>query len=182
MGEFESLATEMSIGIGGDLRSGNAQNFKGRIKEIVLFEDALSAAEISTLYNKGAAEVGKDILAHYDLTNAKVGKTIVDISGNDYHAFDPEVGPVIEETEAPVETAAPETAAPETEAPVETEAPETEAPETEPEVVETVPAETAAPETAAPETEAPQTFDFGVAAVVVAVIAAAGFVAAKKKN
>ena len=182
MGEFESLATEMSIGIGGDLRSGNAQNFKGRIKEIVLFEDALSAAEISTLYNKGAAEVGKDILAHYDLTNAKVGKTIVDISGNDYHAFDPEVGPVIEETEAPVETAAPETAAPETEAPVETEAPETEAPETEPEVAETVPAETEAPETAAPETEAPQTFDFGVAAVVVAVIAAAGFVAAKKKN
>ncbi len=87
IGEFESLATEMPIGIGGDLRGGNGQNFKGRIREIVLFEDALTPMEISTLYNNGAAAVGKDILAHYDLTNAVVGEDIEDISGNGYTAF-----------------------------------------------------------------------------------------------
>ena len=87
------------------------------------------------------------------------------------------------------------TEAPETEAPVvETEAPvvETEAPETEAEVVETEAPETEAEvvETAAPETEAevvetpaaPQTFDFGVIAVIAAVVSAAGFAVSKKRN
>ena len=75
------------------------------------------------------------------------------------------------------------TEAPETEAPVvETEAPvvETEAPETEAEVVET-----AAPETEAEVVEtpaAPQTFDFGVIAVIAAVVSAAGFAVSKKRN
>ncbi|MBQ7931295.1 MAG: hypothetical protein IJ334_09820, partial [Clostridia bacterium] len=77
---------------------------------------------------------------------------------------------------------------------VETEAPvvETEAPETEAEVVETEAPETEAEvvETAAPETEAevvetpaaPQTFDFGVIAVIAAVVSAAGFAVSKKRN
>ncbi|MBQ8511363.1 MAG: discoidin domain-containing protein [Clostridia bacterium] len=76
------------------------------------------------------------------------------------------------ETDAPVETEAEavETEAPETEAEAvetEAEAVETEAPaETEPEAVE--------------EPEAPQTFDFGVAAVVAAIVSLAGYAVSKK--
>ncbi|MBQ8187074.1 MAG: hypothetical protein IJ037_09445, partial [Clostridia bacterium] len=68
-----------------------------------------------------------------------------------------------------------ETEAPETEA----EVVETEAPETEAEAVETeAPAETE-PE-AVEEPEAPQTFDFGVAAVVAAIVSLAGYAVSKK--
>lgn len=84
--EFESLATETTIGIGGDLRSGNAQYFKGRIREIVLFEEALGADQISTLFKDGAGAVGEAALAHYDLTGAEHGRDIEDISGNGYTA------------------------------------------------------------------------------------------------
>ncbi len=87
MGEFETLATEMPIGIGGDLRGGNAQYFKGRIREIVLFENPLSPADIRTLYKDGVAAVNEDLVAHYDLTKAEAGKDIEDISGNGYTAF-----------------------------------------------------------------------------------------------
>ena len=86
MGEFETIATEMPIGIGGDLRSGNAQYFKGRIREIALFEDPLTPMEIKTLYKDGAAAVDKDLVARYDLTNAEAGKDIEDTSGNGYTA------------------------------------------------------------------------------------------------
>ncbi len=85
-GEFETLATESSIGIGGDLRSGNGQYFKGRIREIVLYEDVLTAEEIADVYKNGAAAPGKTMVAHYDLTNAEVGKDIPDLSGNNYTA------------------------------------------------------------------------------------------------
>ena len=87
IGEFETLATEMTLGVGGDLRGGNAQYFKGKIREIALFEDALTPLEIDTLYKKGAAAVGKDLVAHYDLTKAEAGKDIEDLSGNNYTVF-----------------------------------------------------------------------------------------------
>lgn len=87
IGEFETLATEMTMGIGGDLRVGNAQYFKGRIKEIALFEEPLAPADIRTLYKNGVAAVDEDLVAHYDLTNAEAGKDIEDVSGNGYTAF-----------------------------------------------------------------------------------------------
>ena len=52
--------------IGGDLRDGNGQYFKGRMLQIELFENALSAKEVKRLYNAGADKTGKNVLAIYE--------------------------------------------------------------------------------------------------------------------
>ena len=86
-GEFETFATEINVAVGGDLRSGNAQYFKGRIREVALFENVLTADEVAALYKDGVNAVGGKIVAYYDLTNAKPGKNIKDLSGNGFDLF-----------------------------------------------------------------------------------------------
>ncbi|MBQ3125906.1 MAG: metallophosphoesterase [Clostridia bacterium] len=73
--------------IGGDLRSGNAQYFKGRIREIALFSEVLTASKVETLYKEGAAAVGKELIAYYDLSNVKANEDIKDTTGNGNTVF-----------------------------------------------------------------------------------------------
>ena len=66
--------------IGGDPRGGNAQCFKGAIREIAVFADARDAFDIEMDMSSPLGEDG--LLAYYDLSDAKTGENITDLSGN----------------------------------------------------------------------------------------------------
>ena len=67
--------------IGGDLRSGNVQYFKGKIASVTVFSDARSAAEIAADMNSVPLE-DECLIAHYDLEGKQKAMVIEDLSGN----------------------------------------------------------------------------------------------------
>ena len=67
--------------LGGDLRSGNEQFFKGRIKNVALYSEALTESEAVSL----ATATKKPILS-YNLDGLNAPETIKDGSGNGYDA------------------------------------------------------------------------------------------------
>ena len=67
--------------LGGDLRSGNEQFFKGRIKNVALYSEALTESEAVSL----ATATKKPILS-YNLDGLNAPETIKDGSGNGYEA------------------------------------------------------------------------------------------------
>ena len=68
--------------IGGDVRGGNAQYFKGEIREIAVFSTTRSAYDIEIDMLSPEGEDG--LLAYYDLTELTAGSDIRDLSGNGY--------------------------------------------------------------------------------------------------
>ena len=64
--------------IGGDPRGGNAQYFKGEIREIAVFSDARDADDIEMDMITPAGE--ETLLAHYDLNGHQSGENITDLS------------------------------------------------------------------------------------------------------
>lgn len=72
--------------LGGDLRSGNSQYFKGSIGSLAMWSDARSAAEIAADAAKTSFSVETDdaLLFAYDLTGATVAERFTDLSGNGY--------------------------------------------------------------------------------------------------
>lgn len=69
--------------LGGDLRSGNEMFFRGRIKNVALFSDARTAAEIKA----DMTSVGKDgLICSYELDGLNAPDKIEDKSGNGYNA------------------------------------------------------------------------------------------------
>lgn len=65
--------------LGGDLRIGNTDYFKGEIKSVALYGDARTAEEIAA--DMAAPAIGdSDLIAAYDLT--VVADTLTDLSGN----------------------------------------------------------------------------------------------------
>ena len=68
------------MGIGGDLRSGNAQYFKGEIRSIAVYSDARTTTEVAADKNEYGSE---NLIALYDLTSSRGGR-IADNSGNNY--------------------------------------------------------------------------------------------------
>ena len=67
--------------LGGDLRSGNEQYFKGRIKSVALYNEALSASEAANL-----SSVTKTAICSYDLNGLTAPELITDKSGNGFDA------------------------------------------------------------------------------------------------
>ncbi len=68
--------------IGKDFR--NEYYFKGRIKNLALYTEALSATEIAASFNNGVGTHTEDLLACYDLTDADGVSNITDLTGNGY--------------------------------------------------------------------------------------------------
>lgn len=69
--------------LGGDLRSGNAQYFKGRIKNVALYDDARTADEIKA----DMTAAGKDgLICSYELDGLSAPTSVSDKSGNGYDA------------------------------------------------------------------------------------------------
>ena len=77
------LVTSNAHVLGGDCRSGNAQYFKGRIKNVALYSDARTADEIKA----DMTSVGKDgLILAYELDGLTNPEKIEDKSGNGYNA------------------------------------------------------------------------------------------------
>ncbi len=69
--------------LGGDLRSGNEQYFKGRIKNVALYDDARTADEIKS----DMTAAGKDgLICSYELDGLSAPEIISDKSGNGFDA------------------------------------------------------------------------------------------------
>ena len=137
--------------IGGDFRGGNGQYFKGTIYKVDLYSDALTADQI-------ASGNGTGLLASYDFTT-EANKS-ADLSGNGYDLISEmdflNEGSVI--SEEPTEPTYIDPA------------PAKEAPTTSSQLDEVLEAKA----------EAPNTFDFGVVAVIAAVISLGGFAVSRK--
>ena len=67
--------------LGGDLRSGNEQFFKGRIKNVALYSEALTESEAVSL-----ATATKKLILSYNLDGLNAPESIEDKSGNGYDA------------------------------------------------------------------------------------------------
>ena len=68
--------------IGGDLRSGNAQYFKGAIESVAVYSDTRTQAEIKASMN-GVDTADSNLLAYYRASDLK-GAYLSDASGNGY--------------------------------------------------------------------------------------------------
>ena len=82
IGNFDVAAVKKSIALGGDFRSGNSQNFKGKIRQVTLFKEKLTDAEIKDLYSDSYGSIKDKLIANYDLKNAINNRDIIDNSGN----------------------------------------------------------------------------------------------------
>lgn len=77
------LANTAAHVLGGDLRSGNAQYFKGRIKTVALYDDARTADEIKA----DMTAAGKDgLICAYELDGLNAPESIADKSTNGFDA------------------------------------------------------------------------------------------------
>lgn len=77
------------IMLGGDLRNvsalSNGNYFKGQLKDVAMYADTRTAAEIARDYEKGADLNNTDLICSYDIDSSDKGKDIADESGNGYH-------------------------------------------------------------------------------------------------
>ena len=99
---FDSSVNEDNyLVLGGDCRSGNVQYYKGSIKNVALYSDVLTAAEIKELYKNGVDTDNASLILHYDLTKKEnqTGTTVIDESGNGYNTGTSNVSPFFERTE-----------------------------------------------------------------------------------
>ena len=73
--------------LGGDCRTANEQYYKGKIKNVALYGDVLTAEEIKALYENGVDADNESLILYYDLTKEsnQTGKVVVDDSGNGYN-------------------------------------------------------------------------------------------------
>ena len=65
--------------LGGDLRDNNAQYFKGRIKELALYESTLSAEQVKALYTTGLGQTDVAPFTYYQLRTATEGEDVSDV-------------------------------------------------------------------------------------------------------
>ncbi len=71
------ITTDVHV-LGGDQRSGNEQYFKGRLRDVALYSEALTAAQI-------AASAKDGLICSFELEGMSGAKTIEDKSGNGFN-------------------------------------------------------------------------------------------------
>ncbi len=79
------IAAARPMVLGGDLRAGNEQYFKGSIISAALYSTARSASDIKTDYQNNF-EASADMIACYNTADRDSTGLIPDLSGNGYHA------------------------------------------------------------------------------------------------
>ena len=67
---------------GGDSRSNNAQYFKGRIKNVAIYSDVLTEAEIVSSYKNGVNTNDTSLMANYEFTNSDSATLVKDKTAN----------------------------------------------------------------------------------------------------
>lgn len=79
---FDMSVVTNAYVLGGDLRGGNGQYFKGKIKEVALYSTLLDADSVKTLYEDGVNAVSTQPFSYYDVTDGKTYAVIQDQMGN----------------------------------------------------------------------------------------------------
>ena len=74
-----------ALALGRDSRSGNAQYFKGKIRNVALYSDVLTAEEIKASYENGVNTKSGALMAYYQLDNTEGAEYIKDSAGNGYN-------------------------------------------------------------------------------------------------
>ncbi len=74
--------------LGGDLRTGNGQYFKGQIKDVTLYADTRTASEIAQDRAGTIDLTDSNLLCRYDVSDAVNPLTINDLSGKGYTLYD----------------------------------------------------------------------------------------------
>ena len=74
--------------LGGDVRINNPKYFKGKIKELALYDEVFDAEQIKVLYEEGGDELLTQPFSYYDLTNAQPYSNIPDEKGNNPFSVD----------------------------------------------------------------------------------------------
>ena len=82
--DMAALQDAYAFRLGGDSRSENAQNFKGKIKNVALYSDVLTADEIKASYESGVDTEDAALMAYYQLDNTDGAIYIPDATGNGY--------------------------------------------------------------------------------------------------
>ena len=83
------------LALGRDSRSGNTQYFKGKIKTLALYSEALTADEIKSSYDNGVNAENTALMAHYKLENANGAESVEDATVNGHNLaprFSPSTG------------------------------------------------------------------------------------------
>ena len=75
----------LKLCLGGDNRDGNGMAFTGRIKNLAIYSDARTAAEIKSDYENGNALIDAGLVAYYDTAELTSDDSVKDLSGNGYH-------------------------------------------------------------------------------------------------
>lgn len=81
--EFDPSTLSL-LSLGGDSRSGNAQYFKGRIKDVAIYSEVLTDDEIVSSYENGVDESIDSLMLRYELDGTDGEDFISDSSGNGY--------------------------------------------------------------------------------------------------
>ena len=86
--EFDPDGIE-TFTLGRDSRSDNAQYFKGRMKDVALYSDVLTEAQIKKNYENGVDKSNASLLLHYELDGTDGQDAIVDSGkyGHDLHSI-----------------------------------------------------------------------------------------------
>ena len=81
---YESGVIENALAIGGDIRRGNTQYFKGFLKDVAFYSDVRTAAEIAADFSK-IDETDEDLILHYALSAATQNADFADLGKNGYN-------------------------------------------------------------------------------------------------
>ncbi|MBR5139588.1 MAG: hypothetical protein IKV16_00910, partial [Clostridia bacterium] len=80
---FES-AKQYPFALGGDCNFMNPNYFRGRLQDVALYSDVLTADEIKGSYQNGVNAFDENLILYYDVDSSDKGKNIEDLSGNGY--------------------------------------------------------------------------------------------------
>ena len=82
--DYQYATPTQPLCIGGDNRDGNGSYFKGIIKDVTMYSDVRTAAEIKSDYESGVVLTDGGLIAHYDMTEATSDDYVADLSGHGY--------------------------------------------------------------------------------------------------
>ena len=85
--DIAAMQSVNRLTVGGDARPDNTMYFKGLIRDVALYSEVLTDAQIKSSYEDGIDTNNDSIILHYEMNDpAGTSGSIKDLSGNGYHA------------------------------------------------------------------------------------------------
>jgi len=82
--DMKKLQANHFFSLGKDDRTSTSRHFRGKIKNVALYSNVLTADEIKTSYEQGISTENENLIAYYQLDNTDGATFIKDSSGNGY--------------------------------------------------------------------------------------------------